>query len=188
MIRLFDLLFSFLGLIILLPVLIVLWIIGIFENGSPLFKQKRVGHNQKVFVLFKFRTMHKDTKSVPTHLVNKLMVTKFGSFLRRTKLDELPQLFNVLIGDMSFVGPRPCLINQKKLINQRKKKGVFKKKPGITGLAQVLGITMKNPILLAKTDLKLIRQLNLYYYFYYIVITFFIFLKKNNKLYVGINH
>jgi O-antigen biosynthesis protein WbqP len=188
MIRLFDLLFSFLGLIILLPVLIVLWIIGIFENGSPLFKQKRVGHNQKVFVLFKFRTMHKDTKSVPTHLVNKLMVTKFGSFLRRTKLDELPQLFNVLIGDMSFVGPRPCLITQKKLINQRKKKGVFKRKPGITGLAQVLGITMKNPILLAKTDLKLIRQLNLYYYFYYIVITFFIFLKKNNKLYVGINH
>jgi lipopolysaccharide/colanic/teichoic acid biosynthesis glycosyltransferase len=116
---------------------------------------------------------------MPTHLVNNLMVTKFGSFLRRTKLDELPQLFNVLIGDMSFVGPRPCLINQKKLISERKKKGVFKSKPGITGLAQVSDITMKNPILLAKTDIKLIRQLNLYYYFYYIFITFFIFLKKN---------
>ena len=179
MIRLFDFLFSFLGLIILLPILIILWIIGFFENGSPIFKQKRVGYNQKFFILFKFRTMLKDTKSVPTHLVNNLKVTKFGFFLRRTKLDELPQLFNVLIGDMSLVGPRPCLINQKKLISERKKKGVFKANPGITGLAQISGITMKNPTLLAKTDMKMVRQLNLFYYFYYIFLTFFIFFKKN---------
>ena len=179
MIRLFDFLFSFLGLIILLPILIILWIIGFFENGSPIFKQKRVGYNQKFFILFKFRTMLKDTKSVPTHLVNNLKVTKFGFFLRRTKLDELPQLFNVLIGDMSLVGPRPCLVNQKKLISERKKRSVFKAKPGITGLGQISGITMKNPTLLAKTDMKMVRQLNLFYYFYYIVLTFFIFFKKN---------
>lgn len=179
MIRLFDFLFSILGLIILSPILILLWIIGILENGSPLFKQERVGYNQKFFILFKFRTMHKNTKSVPTHRVNNLMVTKFGFFLRRTKLDELPQLYNVLIGDMSLVGPRPCLVNQKKLISERKKRGVFKAKPGITGLAQISGITMKNPTLLAKTDMKMVRQLNLFYYFYYVVLTFFISFKKN---------
>ena len=179
MIRLFDFLFSILGLIILSPILILLWIIGIFESGSPLFKQERVGYNQKFFILFKFRTMHKDTKSVPTHRVNNLMITKFGFFLRRTKLDELPQLYNVLIGDMSLVGPRPCLVNQKKLISERKKRGIFKVKPGITGLAQISGITMKNPTLLAKTDMKMVRQQNLFYYFYYIVLTFFISFKKN---------
>jgi lipopolysaccharide/colanic/teichoic acid biosynthesis glycosyltransferase len=138
MIRLFDLLFSFLGLIILLPVLIVLWIIGIFENGSPLFKQKRVGHNQKVFVLFKFRTMHIDTKSVPTHLVNKLMVTKFGSFLRRTKLDELPQLFNVLIGDMSFVGPRPVMAISFNAYPSEVQSVIYKIKPGLTGIGSII--------------------------------------------------
>ena len=178
MIRLLDFLFSFLGLIVLLPILILLWIIGILENGSPLFKQKRVGYNRKFFILFKFRTMHKDTKSVPTHRVDNLMVTKFGFFLRRTKLDELPQLFNVLIGDMSLVGPRPCLANQKKLISERKKRGVFKVKPGITGLAQISGITMKTPILLAKTDLEMIKQLNVFNYFYYILLTVLLIFKK----------
>ena len=178
MIRLLDFLFSFLGLIVLLPILILLWIIGILENGSPLFKQKRVGYNQKFFILFKFRTMHKDTKSVPTHRVDNLMVTKFGFFLRRIKLDELPQLYNVLIGDMSLVGPRPCLVNQKKLISERKKRGVFKVKPGITGLAQISGITMKTPVLLAKTDLEMIKQLNVFNYFYYILLTVLLIFKK----------
>ena len=83
--------------------------------------------------------MRKDTKSMPTHLVNNLMVTKFGSFLRRTKLDELPQLFNVLIGDMSFVGPRPALFNQDDLIKLRTEKGVHEVLPGLTGWAQING-------------------------------------------------
>ena len=139
MIRLFDFLFSFLGLIVLLPILILLWIIGILESGSPLFKQERVGYNQKLFILFKFRTMHKDTKSVPTHRVNNLMVTKFGFFLRRTKLDELPQLWSILNGDMSFVGPRPALFNQYDLIKLRTSKGVHHLTPGLTGWAQVNG-------------------------------------------------
>ena len=168
MTRLFDFSFSFLGLIILSPLLILLWIIGFIENGSPLFRQERVGCNQKIFLLIKFRTMKKNTKSVATHLVNQSMITKYGNFLRRTKLDELPQLCNVSKGDMSLVGPRPCLSNQTELINERENRGVFKVRPGITGLAQISGITMEKPELLANIDQKMINKKNLYNYFYYI--------------------
>lgn len=178
MIRFFDFLFSFLGLIILSPLLILLLVIGLFENGSPLFIQKRVGYDQKIFTLLKFRTMKKKTKSVPTHLVDNSMITSFGYFLRHTKLDEVPQLWNVLIGDMSFVGPRPCLINQKRLIFERKKRDIFKVKPGITGLAQVSGVTMKKPVYLAQTDLKMIKQMSLYHYFFYILKTLILVFKN----------
>jgi len=178
MIRIFDFLLSFIGLIVLLPILILLWIIGLFENGDPLFKQYRVGHNQKLFLLIKFRTMRKETKFIATHLVDDAMITSFGYYLRLTKFDEIPQLYNVLIGDMSLVGPRPCLSNQKKLIIERKKRGVFKVKPGITGFAQISKITMEKPTLLAKTDLKMINKMNLYYYFYYIIKTFLLVLRK----------
>ena len=173
MIRFFDFILSLFGLLILLPVLLIIFIYGLFENGSPIFKQKRVGTKEKSFLLFKFRTMDKNTESVATHLVNESLITKYGSFLRRTKLDELPQLFNVLIGDMSLVGPRPCLFNQTRLLNERKKRGVFNVKPGITGLAQISGISMKTPLLLAKTDLKMIKNFNLLRYFYYILKTLF---------------
>ena len=168
-----DLFFSFLGLIILSPILLLLWIIGLLENGSPFFTQKRVGYNEKIFLVIKFRTMKKNTKSVATHLVNQSMITKYGNFLRRTKLDELPQLFNVLKGEMSLVGPRPCLSNQTELINERKNRGVFKVRPGITGLAQLSGVTMETPRLLALTDKKMIEKINLYNYFYYIFKTLF---------------
>jgi len=172
MIRIFDLLFSSIGLIFLSPFLIFLFFIGLLDNGSPLFMQKRVGRNLKFFVLIKFRTMPKNTRSAGTHLIKDIKLTSFGYFLRRTKLDEIPQLLNVLLGDMSLVGPRPCLLNQKKLISERKKRGVFKIKPGITGLAQISGINMKTPTLLAKIDLKMIKKMNLFYYFYYIFKTF----------------
>ena len=171
MIRFFDYLISLMGLIILMPLLILIWIIGLIENGSPLFKQKRVGYNQKFFTIIKFRTMNKNTKFMATHLVSKSNITKFGSFLRFSKLDEIPQLWNVIKGEMSIVGPRPCLLNQKKLISERKKRKVFKKKPGITGLAQISGVTMKTPILLAKIDEKMNKNMSLYYYFYYITKT-----------------
>jgi O-antigen biosynthesis protein WbqP len=178
MIRFFDFLFSLLGLIILSPLLILLWIAGLFENGSPLYKQQRVGYNQKLFFLIKFRTMPMGTKSAATHLIDNSIITSFGIFLRRTKLDEVPQLLNVLMGDMSIVGPRPCLSNQRKLISERKKRGIFKVKPGITGLAQISGINMKTPTLLAKTDLKMINKMNLYLYFYYILYTLLPILKN----------
>ena len=171
MIRIFDFLFSLIGLIFLSPLLTLLWCIGLFDNGSPLFMQKRVGRSLKSFILVKFRTMPIKTRSIGTHLVKDIKLTSFGYFLRRTKLDEIPQLFNVLLGDMSLVGPRPCLFNQKKLISERKKRKVFKVKPGITGLAQVSGINMKTPTLLSKTDLKMIRKMSLFNYFYYILRT-----------------
>jgi lipopolysaccharide/colanic/teichoic acid biosynthesis glycosyltransferase len=178
MIRLFDIFFSIFGLFFLLPLFFLISVIGFFNTGSPLFLQKRLGLNLKIFTLVKFRTMKLDTLSVGTHLVDLSNVTRFGYFLRKSKLDEIPQLWNVLIGNMSLVGPRPCLLNQRKLIMERKKRGVFLVRPGITGLAQVNGIDMSTPTFLAKTDLRMIRQMNLFYYFYYILITFLTIFKK----------
>ena len=171
MIRIFDLFFSFIGLLFLFPLLVLIFFFGFIESSKPLIIQKRVGINLKPFLLIKFRTMPINTKSVGTHLVKNIKLTSYGYFLRLSKLDEIPQLFNVLKGDMSLVGPRPCLFNQRKLISKRKKKGVFKVRPGITGLSQISGINMKTPTLLAKTDQKMIKQLSLYNYFYYILRT-----------------
>ena len=168
MIRLLDIVFSFLILILFFPLLILIFFVGFLGSGSTLFIQKRVGLNLKNFTLIKFRTMKMGTLSAGTHLIDSSNITRFGHFLRKFKLDELPQLLNVLKGHMSLVGPRPCLPNQKRLIIERKKRGVYKVKPGITGLAQVSGINMSRPTLLAKTDLKMIKQMNLFYYFYYI--------------------
>ena len=168
MIRFFDMLFSLIGLFFLFPLILLICFVGFLNNGSPLFLQKRVGRNMKSFLLIKFRTMPIKTRSAGTHLIKDLKLTYYGYFMRRTKLDEIPQLFNVLIGDMSLVGPRPCLSNQRKLIKERKKRGVFKAKPGITGLAQTSNITMKTPTLLSKTDLKMIKRMSLLNYFYYI--------------------
>lgn len=180
MIRILDIIFSFIGLTFLFPLILFLIIIVWLESGFPLFFQKRVGRNQKVFTIIKIRTMKIGTISIGTHLVNKDRVTYFGKFLRYFKLDEIPQLWNVLIGDMSIVGPRPCLINQNNLIIERKKLGVFRLKPGITGLAQIKGIDMSVPKLLAQTDHEMIKNFNFFYYFFYIFLTFFkIFLKKN---------
>lgn len=103
--------------------------------------------------------MRPDTASVATHLADASAVTKLGRFLRRTKLDELPQLWNVLKGDMSFVGPRPCLFNQSELIFERELHGVFNARPGITGLAQISGIDMSTPKLLAETDALMLREM-----------------------------
>jgi len=173
MIRLLDIFLAFSILILCLPIFFFISMVYVFKDGSIFFSQIRLGKNQKPFLIFKFRTMKVDTKSVGTHLVDKKSITKFGNILRKTKLDELPQLINVFFGDMSFVGPRPCLLNQKKLISERKKRKVFKVRPGITGLAQISGIDMKTPTQLAKIDQKMIKKMNLYKYFYYIFITIF---------------
>ena len=171
MTRIFDIVFSIFGLLFLFPVLGVLWVIGWFDNQSPLFRQQRVGRYQQPFVLVKFRTMRLDTASVATHLADASAITSYGRFLRRTKLDEWPQLWNVLRGDMSLVGPRPCLLSQHELITERAARGVFNVRPGITGLAQVQGINMSTPELLAKTDAKMIASLTVVDYFRYIFLT-----------------
>ena len=178
MIRLLDFFFSLFGILVLFPLFILIFIISLLDIGFPLFKQIRVGRNQKLFLLIKFRTMPTSTKSVATHLVKNLNLSFFCLFLRKTKIDEIPQLWNVLVGEMSLVGPRPCLPNQKRLIIERKKRGIFQVKPGITGLAQVLGINMSRPILLAKLDSKMIKEMNLFYYFYYILKTVTLIFRK----------
>ena len=171
MIRVFDFVFSLLGLVVGFPVLLVLTIVGLFDTGSPIFRQVRVGRHQKPFTLVKFRTMKVDTASVATHLASSASITRFGHFLRKTKLDELPQLWNVLKGEMSLVGPRPGLFNQEELTAERAKRGVFDVRPGITGLAQVNEIDMSTPALLAETDQKLIQSLTVVDYFKYIFMT-----------------
>lgn len=171
MIRFFDIFFSLLGLIFGLPLLLLLTVIGYFDTGAPVFRQTRVGRYQKPFTLVKFRTMRPDTDSVATHLADASAITPLGSFLRKTKLDELPQLWNVLKGEMSLVGPRPCLLNQEALIQERNQRGVFNARPGITGLAQVHGIDMSTPELLAETDARMLSCLGIKEYFGYILMT-----------------
>lgn len=166
--RFFDFIFSFFGLLVGSPVFVVLYVIGLFDTGSPIFKQKRVGRNQKPFTLVKFRTMTVGAAQVATHEANAAEITKFGHFLRRTKLDELPQLWNVLKGDMSLVGPRPNLFNQDELIKERSARGVYDVRPGITGLAQINEIDMSTPKLLAETDAEMIKSLSVVDYFKYI--------------------
>lgn len=166
--RILDFIFSLLGLIFGLPILLAIYVIGLFDTGSPVFRQERIGRNKKPFVLVKFRTMSVDTASVASHLASTASITKMGGFLRKTKLDELPQLWNVLIGEMSLVGPRPGLFNQEELTQARENEGVYLVRPGITGLAQVNDIDMSTPALLAKTDAKMISEMTLANYFKFI--------------------
>ncbi|MCG6298486.1 sugar transferase [Vibrio vulnificus] len=171
MIRLLDFLAAFFGLLFLWPILVVVTVIGLFDTGSPIFVQERVGRNRKPFKLVKFRTMSVDTQSVASHLASTSSITKLGAFLRKTKIDELPQLINVLKGEMSLVGPRPNLFNQEELIRERDALGVYNVLPGITGLAQVQNIDMSTPQLLAKTDREMIDTLTIKNYFKYIIMT-----------------
>jgi O-antigen biosynthesis protein WbqP len=169
--RLFDIVLACVGLVLGLPLLLLIMLLGLFDTGSPLFFQTRVGRHQQPFRLVKFRTMRPDTASVATHLADPNAVTGLGRFLRRSKLDELPQLWNVLTGKMSLVGPRPCLPSQTKLIEERERRRVFEHRPGITGLAQVQGIDMSTPQLLAQTDATMLQALSTSAYFRYILLT-----------------
>ncbi len=171
LLRTIDLSISLVGILIGLPVMIIIFAIGLIDNRSPLFFQQRVGKNQELFTLVKFRTMAVNTNSVGTHLVDASSITKLGQFLRKTKLDELPQLLNVIIGDMSLVGPRPCLPNQTELITEREKRGVFSVRPGITGLAQVNDIDMSTPRKLALYDALMIKNMCFKLYFALLVAT-----------------
>ena len=173
LLRTLDIIFSLTGIIISSPVMILICIVGFIDSGSPVFFQQRVGRYRQTFTLMKFRTMAIDTSSVGTHLVDSTAVTKLGVFLRKTKLDELPQLFNVLAGHMSLVGPRPCLPNQVGLVEERDKRGVYIVRPGITGLAQVNEVDMSTPRKLARYDAIMIKQLTPCLYFQLIMATGF---------------
>ena len=171
MIRLLDFLIAAFGLVFGSPILVLLFLIGLLDTGSPIFRQQRLGRNQKPFTLIKLRTMRVGTASVASHLASTGSITFFGHFLRRTKLDELPQLWNVLKGEMSLVGPRPGLFNQEELTEARERHGVFAVRPGITGLSQINKIDMSTPELLAQTDAEMIRTASIINYFKYIFLT-----------------
>ncbi len=151
--RLLDVAVSALLLIPALPVLGLMAIIILLETpGNPFFGQTRLGRHERPFTIWKLRSMQTGTPQLGTHEVEPAALTRIGRFARRTKLDELPQLYNILRGDMSLVGPRPCLPNQTRVIVERRKADVFAARPGVTGLAQVNGIDMSRPEELAQFD------------------------------------
>lgn len=137
-----DIFLSFIGIIVLaLPMLIIVAAIKIDDPGPVIFKQKRIGIGKSSFWLYKFRSMKVNTPDIPTHLLEnpEQYISRVGKFLRKTSLDELPQMWNILKGDMSIIGPRPALWNQDDLIAERDKYGVNDIKPGLTGWAQING-------------------------------------------------
>lgn len=171
MIRLLDVIISIFVIVLAAPIFLTVLLVAFFDTRSPLFFQERVGRYKRPFTLVKFRTMVINTGHVASHLANQASITKCGKILRKTKLDELPQIYNVLLGQMSLVGPRPCLFNQEELISEREKRGVLNVRPGVTGLAQVSAIDMSTPELLAETDARMIKSLTVKSYFKYIIMT-----------------
>jgi lipopolysaccharide/colanic/teichoic acid biosynthesis glycosyltransferase len=157
--RFIDIVASLAGLCAFaVPILVLIVVVRATSPGPGILRQSRVGRNAVPFVCFKLRTMYIDTQMAATHEVSRSQVTPIGAFLRRYKLDELPQLWNVLRGDMSLVGPRPCLPVQHELIQARSEQRVFDVRPGITGLAQVQGVDMSDPERLAHLDAEGIAQ------------------------------
>jgi O-antigen biosynthesis protein WbqP len=160
--RLFDII---LALIIIIPATIIVFLAAIPAfiecRASPFFFQTRVGLHQVNFKLIKLRTMLPNTENLASHHVSADNVTRTGQFFRRTKIDELPQIWNVLLGQMSFVGPRPCLPGQTDLLDAREIRGVYNLMPGITGVAQVQGIDMSTPEELANADASYPRRWSL---------------------------
>lgn len=172
MIKIFEKFFSSIILLLLFPILLIIYMLCLIETKSPIFTQIRLGKDKKRFKLYKFRTMNLNTPSMPSHLVESNSITKIGYFLRKYKMDELPQLFNILIGNMSFVGPRPCLPDQNELIKEREKYKIFSVLPGVTGLAQLRKIDMSDPILLVENELEMINTMTVFKYLKYISLTF----------------
>ena len=163
--RALDILFSIVGIIILfLPMGLIALVIKIDSKGSVLIRQKRVGLNKEYFEILKFRTMRVEApKDVPTHELSdpKKWITRVGKILRKTSIDELPQLFNILKGEMSIIGPRPALWNQFDLIEERDKYGANNVRPGLTGLAQISGRDELDVPVKAKFDGEYVEKMSL---------------------------
>lgn len=165
--RLLDFILALLSLIILSPVFIIIsLIIKMASEGPVFFKQKRIGKNKVEFYIYKFRTMRTDTpKDTPTHLLEnpEQYITRIGKFLRKTSLDELPQLINILKGEMSFIGPRPALWNQYDLIAERDKYGANDVYPGLTGWAQINGRDELPISIKAKLDGEYVKKMSFFF-------------------------
>lgn len=164
--RIFDLVFGFiLFTVFSIPMIIISIFIKLDSNGPIIYFSNRIGQNNKIFKMLKFRTMYTNTPQIGSNELNdpEKYITSLGKYLRKFSLDELPQIINVMKGSMSIVGPRPALKSQKELIDNRKKLGISKLKPGITGLAQVKGrdnISLKKKI---EFDLEYLKKNNLLY-------------------------
>lgn len=184
--RFFDLLVVIIAaLIFAIPMFVVAVAVGLTSKGPILYWSKRVGKNNRLFNMPKFRTMRVDTPVLPTHLLGNpdAYLTSIGSFLRKSSLDELPQLWCILIGNMSVVGPRPALSNQQDLIDARTEKGIHLIKPGLTGWAQVNG---RDEIELAKKvqlDYEYLDKKSLIFDVYVVLLTFYKVVKRE-----GIQH
>lgn len=171
MIRGLDIILSLVGLISTSPILAVVVLLNFVQVKKPLLFQTRMGANNVPFTIYKIRTMYPDTPTAGSHLIKPSSVTPLGQVLRKTKIDELPQLLNVLRGEMTLVGPRPCLVSQTEIIKARNMIGIANHKPGITGLAQLLNIDMSTPTLLAETDARLINILTPLTYCHFVLMT-----------------
>ncbi len=160
--RFLEMLLAGLLLLLVAPLLLVLCVaIRLGSEGPALFRQERVGKDRRPFECLKLRTMKRGTRQAGTHEIGADAITPLGRFLRKAKLDELPQLLNVLRGEMSFVGPRPCLPSQEELVREREARGVFAVLPGITGLGQVRGLDMSDPVALSECDAEYVRRRSL---------------------------
>ncbi len=172
----FDWISALIAVLVLLPILFVpiALLIKLTSKGPIIFKQKRIGRNKNIFYLYKFRTMRIDTpRDVPTHQFKnpEQWITPLGSFLRKTSIDELPQLFNILRGEMSIIGPRPALWNQDDLIAERDKYGVNKLRPGLSGWAQINGRDTLPISVKAKLDGEYIKKQSFWFDIYIILRT-----------------
>ena len=184
--RVIDFILALVGLIVLLPIFIILIIaIKVDSRGPVLFKQKRFGINKTYFNILKFRTMRIDTpKDTPTHLLEnpEQYITKVGKFLRKTSLDELPQIFDILAGSMSIIGPRPALWNQYDLISERDKYGANDIKPGLTGWAQINGRDELPIEEKAKLDGEYVKRMGLWFDIKVFFMTVFRVLKSDGVI------
>ena len=151
--RILDLAVALMFIILFFWLFMLVWLVIRLDSPGPaLYRQQRIGRDGRDFLCLKFRTMFLSTPEAGTHEISRTAITRAGALLRRTKLDELPQMFNVLANQMSLVGPRPCLPSQTRLIEERRARSVFDMKPGITGLAQINDIDMSDPVRLAEWD------------------------------------
>lgn len=181
--RFFDFTVSLLLIILLSPLFVIIGIIVLIDDGGPVvFKQYRVKKDNKLFFIYKFRTMKNNTRNTSTVDLTEaeFQITKSGRFLRKTSLDELPQLFNVLLGDMSFVGPRPLIPEEKEIRNLRKEYGVYSVRPGITGWAQVNGRDMLTDEEKALFDKEYVEKQSLLFDIKIMFLTVAVVLKREN--------
>lgn len=171
--RSIDLAFSVAVFLFLGWLLALVWVaVRLSSPGAGIFAQPRIGRTGRIFTCYKFRTMRVGTRQAGTHEISSADLTGLGSFLRKTKLDELPQIWNIMRGELSLVGPRPCLPSQVELIAQRQLHGVLDAMPGITGLAQINGVDMRDPAKLAALDARYLAQQSISFDLKIIIATF----------------